>query len=73
MERPLTYAEKCRVIAYVFERNERENGRDYALRELRTMLNHTSNEALAEMQATRDRPINLLETARTDWQNGERA
>ena len=49
------YATECRAIAGIFERNEQENGRAYALQALRTALNALSNEALQEMQAMREK------------------
>lgn len=49
-----TYPERIRTIARIFERNEREQGRNYALRELCTMLNAVSNEALQERQRARE-------------------
>lgn len=49
------YAERLRWIATQFEGHERNLGRKYALSELRSMLNSTSNEALQEMQAMREK------------------
>lgn len=66
----LSYPEKLAKLALIYSRNEKENGKAYALSELRHMLNALSAEILQEQQATRDRPVNLLEIARADW-NGE--
>ncbi len=49
-----TYADKLRAIADTFERQDRELGRPYALMQLKTMLNATSNEALHEYQTLRE-------------------
>lgn len=68
------YATECRAIAGIFERNEQENGRAYALSQLRSMLNALSNEALQETQNTRDgMGLNdLLALADKDWKEGKR-
>lgn len=51
----MTYAEKARAIAALFEKQSRELGHAYALMGLRQSLNALSNEALQEMQALREK------------------
>ena len=50
----MTYAEKLRNLADLFERKERELGYQYALTELRGYLNALSNQALYEQQKLRE-------------------
>ena len=50
----MTYAEKLRAMADIFEQKEEMLGYRYALSELRGMLNNLSNEALDELQRMRE-------------------
>ena len=48
------YLRLLREITFLCERNYKELGRHYALEQLRTQLNHLSNEALQELQRLRE-------------------